>query len=173
MADPSLFDFMRIPASTLIALDNRTIHFAMQPYHYIVRLVHVVAMAAFFGAIGLLDFRLMGWRAAIPLRAFADHALPWLYATFGVAVATGIALFAYEPLRAGSRAYFTPKMAFIIFGLANALLFHRTGYLRAIAAEGAMPASAKFAGLVSFTLWTAVIACSSLNAEPAPKVLLR
>ena len=173
MADPSLFDFMRIPASALIAADNRTLHFAMQPYHYLVRLAHVVAMAAFFGAIGLLDLRLLGWRGTIPLRAFADHALPWLYATFGVAVATGVALFAYEPLRVGSHAYFAPKMAFIAFGLANALLFHRTSYLRALATEGTMPPSARVAGAVSLVLWTAVLACASLDAEPAPKVLLR
>ncbi len=173
MADPSLFDFMRIPAPVLIALDDRVLHFAMQPYHYLVRLAHVVSMGAFFGAIGLLDLRLMGWRGTVPLKAFAEHALPWLYVTFGVAAATGVALFLYQPLRVGSHAYFAPKMALIALGLGNALLFHRTGYLRALAAEGAMPARARLAGAVSLALWTGVIVFSSLNVEPAPKVLLR
>lgn len=173
MADPSLFDFLRIPAPALIALDNRTLHFALQPYHYLIRLAHVVAVGAFFGAIGLLDLRLMGWRGTVPLRSFAEHALPWLYATFGVAAVTGAALFAYAPVHVGSHAYFAPKLALIVLGLANAFVFHRTSYLRALAAEGVLPVGARLAGAVSLTLWAAVMVCSSLNVEAAPKVLLR
>lgn len=172
MADPSLFDIVRIPAATLIALDHRPYHFALQPYHYIVRLLHVVTMAAFFGGIGLLDLRLMGWRAAVPLRAFAEHALPWLYATFAMAAATGLALFLYDPVRIGSRAYWTPKLIAIALGLGNALLFHRTSYLRALTPESGLPRSARIAGAVSLALWTAAVVFSSLNVESAPKVLL-
>ena len=173
MADPSAFDFIRIPAAALIALDNRALHFAMQPYHYVVRLVHVLAVGAFFGGIGLLDFRLMGWRGTVPLRSFAEHVLRWLYVTFAVAVASGAALFAYDPVHVGSHPYFAPKMALIALGLANALLFHRTSTLTAVAAEGAAPPAARIAGVVSLAIWTAVIVCSSLNVEPAPRVLLR
>ena len=75
MADPSIFAAIRIPTTTLIALDNRPLHFALQPYHHLVRLLHVLARAAFFGGIGLLDFRLMGWRGTVPLRSFAEHVL--------------------------------------------------------------------------------------------------
>ena len=173
MADPSFFDAVRIPAATLIGLDYRPYHFLLQPYHYIVRVVHLVTMGAFFGGIGLLDLRLMGWRASVPLRAFAEHTLPWLYATFGVACVTGVALFLFDPVKIGSRAYWTPKLIAIGLGLANALMFHRTSYLRTLAAEGALPRSARVAGAVSLVLWTAAVVFSSLNAESAPKVLLR
>lgn len=174
MADPSLFDVLRIPAETLIALDDRDLHFQMQPYHFLIRMVHVVSMAAFFGGIGLLDFRLMGWRAAAPLRQFTEHVLPWLYVTFAVAVATGAALFAYDPVHAGSHAYFAPKILLVALGLANALAFHRTSYIRAMAVgDGAPPVSARIAGALSLALWTGVVVCASLNVEDAPKVLLR
>lgn len=173
MADPSLFDAVRIPTETLIALDYRPYRFALQPYHHIVRLLHVVTMAAFFGAIALLDLRLMGWRATVPLRAFAQHALPWLFATFALAAITGVMLFVYDPVRIGSRAYWSPKLIAIALGLANALLFHRTSYLTALAAEGAPPRSARIAGALSLALWTAAVVFSSLNVESAPKVLLR
>ena len=65
MIDPSqaLAGF-RIPSDLLIAMDNRDLHFALQPYHFIIRAVHVLAMAAFFGGIVVLDLRLMGLRAA-------------------------------------------------------------------------------------------------------------
>jgi hypothetical protein len=173
MADPSLFDFMRIPTDIFIALDDRPLHFAMQPYHFVIRLVHVLAMAAFFGGIGLLDLRLLGWRGTVPLRAFADHVLPWLYVTFAVAVVTGVALFAYDPVHVGSHAYFAPKLALIVLGLANAALFHRTGTLKALAAQDALPMSARVSGAVSLALWTGVVVCSSLNVESVPMVFLR
>ncbi len=135
MADPSLFDPIRIPVSALVALDWRPYHFALQPFHYLVRTAHVAAMGAFFGGIGLLDFRLMGWRATVPLRAFAEHVLPWLWATFGIAVATGVALFLYDPVHVGAHAYWAPKLLAVALGLANAAMFHRTSYVAALAAE--------------------------------------
>jgi hypothetical protein len=173
MADPSLFDPIRIPVSTLVALDWRPYHFAAQPYHYVVRAAHVVAIGAFFGGIGLLDMRLMGWRGTVPLRAFAEHVLPWLWATFGVALVTGIALFLYDPVHVGAHAYWTPKLLAVTFGLANAALFHRTGYVAALAAEARLPVSARAAGAVSLACWTAAVVFACLDAEGPPKVLLR
>ncbi len=173
MSDPHSLAFLRIPFETLIALDWRPYHFAVQPMHHLVRMLHILSMAAFFGAIGLLDLRLMGWRGTVPLRAFADHALPWLHVTFGTAVVTGLALFFYAPVQVGSHAYFVPKLILIGLGMANAVLFHRTSYLRALAVEGPMPASARLAGAASLAIWTAVVVCATLNVEAAPKVLLR
>jgi len=173
MADPSLFDPIRIPTQALIALDNRPLHFALQPYHYVIRLTHIVSMGAFFGGIALLDLRLLGWRGTVPLRAFAESVLPWLYATFGVVVLTGLLLFLYDPVHVGAHAYFAPKLVLIALALGNALLFHRTSYLAALASERITPSSARLAGAVSLLLWAAVVVCSSLNVEPAPKVLLR
>jgi hypothetical protein len=173
MADPNALDFLRIPSATLIGLDWRPFHFALQPFHYLVRLVHILSMAAFFGGIGLLDLRLMGWRGTVQLRPFAGHVLPWLYATFAVAVLTGIALFVYDPVHVGSHAYFTLKLILTALGLANAALFHRSGYLAALAAETKMPRQARIAGAVSLAIWTGVVICACLNVEAPPKVLLR
>ena len=173
MADPGLFDPIRIPAQTLAALDWRLYHFALQPWHYLVRVTHIVSMAAFFGGIGLLDFRLMGWRGTVPLRAFAEHVLPWLWTTFAVAAVTGVTLFLYDPVHVGSHAYWTPKLLAIALGLANAALFHRTGYVAALAAEARMPASARVAGTLSLACWTATVAFACLDTEAMPKVLLR
>ena len=136
-------------------------------------MVHLLSMAAFFGGVGLLDLRLMGWRGTVRLRPFADHVLPWLYVSFGIAVATGIALFLYDPVHVGSHAYFSLKLVLTVLGLANAGVFHRTGYLVALSSEESMPAYARWAGAVSLALWTAVFVCACLNVEAPPKVLLR
>jgi hypothetical protein len=173
MAFPTPLDVLRIPSDVLIVLDNRAFHFALQPYHYLVRSTHIVSVAGFFGGIALLDLRLMGVRNAVPLRAFAEHVLPWLYGAFGVAVISGAALFFYDPLHVGAHAYFTLKLVFIVLGLANAALFHRTAYVRALAAETIMPKAAKIAGAVSLVFWLGVMICASLNVEAAPRVLLQ
>jgi hypothetical protein len=173
MADPSVFDAVRIPANVLVALDWRPLHFAMQRYHYLVRLGHVVSMAAFYGGIALLDLRLLGVRGAVRLKPFADHVLPALYVTFAVAMVTGVALFLYAPVHVGAHAYFVPKLIAIALGLVNAAIYHRTGYLNALAAEERLPSSARIAGALSLAFWTAAVAFACLNVEPAPRVILR
>ena len=130
-------------------------------------------MGAFFGSVGLLDFRLMDWRGTVPLRCFAEHVLPWLWVTFAAAAATGVLLFLYNPARVGTHAYWAPKLVAVALDLANAAMFHRTGYVAALAAEGVMPASARAAGLLSLACWTTAVVFASLDTEAAPKLLLR
>ena len=173
MGNPSILDPLRLPVAVLVSLDWRPYHFALQPYHYLVRTAHIVSMAAFFGGIGLLDFRLMGWRGTVPLRSFAEHVLPWLWVTFAVAVVTGVALFLYDPVHVGTHRYWTPKLIAIGLGVANALRFHRTGYVMALAAERRIPAAARIAGAISLLCWTMALVCACLDTEAAPKVLLR
>ena len=173
MADPSAFDFIRIPPQMLAALDWRPYHFAVQPFHYLIRVAHMLSMAAFFGGIALLDLRLISWRRKLPLRPFADQVLPWLYATFGLAIATGLALFFYDPVQVGSHAYFTLKLILVALGVGNAALFRRTGHLASLTADTPMTVHPRIVGAVSLTLWTGVIICACLNVEAAPKVLLR
>lgn len=173
MSDPHTIVFLRIPFEALIALDNRSLHFAMQPYHHLVRMAHILSMSAFFGGIGLLDLRLMGIRSTVPLKGFAEHVVPWLYASFAVAIGSGIALFLYDPVHVGSHAYFTLKLILVVGGLANAAAFHRTAYVAALSAKTSMPTSARVAGTVSLILWIGVVVCACLNVEAAPKVFLR
>src|SRR3954468_11759354 len=146
MALPNPFDFLKLPVDLLIALDNRPFHFVMQPVHYLVRMVHLLSVAAFFGGIGLLDLRLLGARVAMPLRDLADFVLPWLWATWGVAMVTGVALFFYNPVHVGAHPYFTLKLLLIVGGLFNALAFHRLAYADALVAQGAPPRTARVAG---------------------------
>jgi hypothetical protein len=173
MADPSLFDAFRIPSETLIALDNRTFHFALQPFHYLLRMTHMMSAAAFFGGIVLFDLRLAGLRAHVKLKAFARDTLPWLYVTFGLAMLSGILLFLYDPVHMGSRAYFVPKMMMIFLGLVNTLIYRRFAFRFALREPPVTPRSARWAGALSLVFWVGVMAFSSMNAEGVPKLLLR
>lgn len=173
MFDPSqaLAGF-RIPSDLLIALDNRDLHWALQPWHFIIRAVHVLSVSAFFGGIVVLDLRLMGVRATAPLQGFVQLIIPWLYGTFAVVLVTGVGLFLYDPLSVGSHAYFSLKLIFLVLGLANAMVFHQWAMDGALKAEAKMPRRARIGGAISLALWTLVMLSASLNVEGTPKVLL-
>jgi len=177
MAYPNLLDFARIPTEALVALDWRPYHFAIQPYHYLIRITHIVSMAGFFGGIAALDLRLLGWRRALPLRPFIEQIVPWLYLTFGIAFISGCALFFYDPVHVGSHSYFTLKLILTALGVANAILFRRSGYLATLTGDPATAESAivhvRLFGALSLAIWIGVVVCACLNVEAAPRVLLR
>jgi uncharacterized membrane protein len=175
MADPSLFDAVRLPSEVLIALDNRTLHFAMQPWHYLIRMAHILSTAAFFGGILLFDLRLIGIRSYAKLRAFSGDAFPLIHTSFAIAMVTGVLLLLYDPLHMGSRAYFMPKIILIVLALINAAVCHRFFFKEALAKEPGTPTptSSKIAGTLSIAFWIGVMVFSSMNAEGVPKVLLQ
>ncbi len=99
-----------------------------------------------------------------------------LRGSLAVAIATGVALFLYDPVHVGSHAWFLPKLALLALALANAAAFHRGGYAMALARDGtgtAMPTRARLAGAVSLALWFGVMVFACLNTEEAPRLLLR
>ena len=164
---------VQAPGVTMTWFARWPYRFATQRYHYLIRTAHILSMALFFGGIRLLDLRLVGWRGTVPLKPFAEHVLPWLYGTFVVSVATGVLLFLYDPVHAGSRAYWTPKLIAIALGLANAALYHRTGYVAVLPAEARVPTSARVAGALTLICWSAAVVFAPLNTEAMPRVILR
>jgi hypothetical protein len=173
MPDPHALSFLYIPSDLLIALDNREYRFALQPFHHLVRMVHILSISAFFGAIILLDLRLTGIRPALQLKALSELVMPWVYWTFGIGVVSGLMLFFYDPVHVASHAYFSLKLILIVIGMFNAALFNRNGFVLALNAPGAMPRHARIIGAVSLMIWAGVMICATLNVEAEPKVLLR
>jgi hypothetical protein len=173
MPDPHALSFLYIPTDILVGLDNRDYRFAMQPFHHLVRMTHILSISAFFGAIVLLDLRLIGLRPALSLKALCDLVMPFVYWTFGIGIATGLLLFFYDPVHVASHAYFSLKLILIALGMGNAAMFNRQGFGVALTASGAMPRHARIIGTVSLLIWVGVMICAMLNVEAAPKVLLR
>ena len=169
MTDSNLFEAIRIPADLLIAMDWRPYHFLFQPVHFIVRILHILSMAAFFGFIGLLDIRLIGGFKVFSLRTLEAALRPWLYSTFATATVTGVLLFFYDPVRIGSRAFWVPKLISIALGLGNVVFLHRINYIDRFEAGDRR---IRYAGMFSLAMWTLALVFACLNAEEAPKLLL-
>ncbi len=173
VSDFHALSFMAIPPDILAALDNRPFRFALQPVHHLIRMAHILSVSAFFGAIVVLDIRLMGFKPAVPLRALSSSILRWSVETFAVAMISGLLLFFYDPVHVGSHAYFTLKMVLIVVAMANAALFNLSGFSEALTTTGPMPARARIIGAISLIAWLGVMVCADLNAEAAPRLMLR
>jgi hypothetical protein len=171
MDDPNPLAFAKLPLDLLTLLASRHLHDALQPLHHLIRLAHILAAGGFFGAVGLLDLRLLRARRSLPLAALAGHVHAWLVGSFAIVMATGAVLFAYDPIRVGSHAYFTPKLALLLLALGNAYRLHHGGLAGALASE-TPSVGARVAGAVSLAAWVGVMICASLNTEAAPRVPL-
>jgi hypothetical protein len=165
--------FMRLPFGLLTALDSRTLHFWMQPTHFLVRLLHILSMAGFFGIVLLIDLGLLRRTATARLRVLAEIGLPWLHGSFAVAFVTGIALFFYDPVHVGSHGYFVPKLVLLVLALVNTSVGHRRRYGAVLYGDAPATAGTRGIALLSILLWTGVVVCACLNTEAVPKVFLR
>ncbi len=98
----------------------------------IVNLCHIVGVASLFGAIVVLDLRLIGLGRRTPIAALADAAVP--VATFGftVAATTGIGLLSTKATEYIGNPFIYIKFTAVAAGLLNALALNRSAAWRAL-----------------------------------------
>lgn len=128
----------------------------------VVNLIHILGVAALFGAVLILDLRLLGvWRRA-PLSAISAAAAPIAMAGFAVAAPSGVCLLATDALAYQDNPFLLVKFAAIGLGLVNALVLRRTAAWRAHSTGDLSRADARklaVIGAVSLVSWlTAVTA---------------
>ncbi|ATU73099.1 hypothetical protein CFR78_05075 [Komagataeibacter rhaeticus] len=165
--------FMRLPYEVLVALDSRMLHFWLQPVHYLIRIVHIISMALFFGMDMLFDFGILNRRMAGRIAPTAQLMVRPLHVNLAIAMVTGVILFLYDPVHIGSRAYLTPKLLLITLALLNAWWCHRSVYLSVLRGDAAPTLHGQTGACLSLCLWIGVMVMSCLNSEGVPKVFLR
>jgi hypothetical protein len=115
--------------------------------------VHIVGIALLVGNLVLLELRVWGGVAQLPLPALARATLPLALAGFGLVAVSGVLMFATQPGELLANRVFTLKLALVMLAGLNAALFH---------ARGGLDRPDRFARLqtaVSLGLWLAVIIC--------------
>ena len=127
---------------------------AAHPWAYpALEAVHLLGIALLLGNLVLLELRLWGRAAALPLPALARAALPLVLAGFGLAAASGLLMFATQPQELLANRLFTLKMGLLLLAGTNAAAFHaRGGLARA-------DALARAQTVLSLGLWLAVMVC--------------
>jgi hypothetical protein len=124
--------------------------------------VHVLTLTVFLGFVMLLDLRLLDVvMRRTPVATVFRQLNPWLFGAFAVMLATGISLFAGDPVLFYATIFFKLKMIFLLAAALNVVVFNFTlgRQLPQWDALAATPRGAKITGLVSLVLWIAVVAC--------------
>lgn len=125
---------------------------ASSPWAYpVLESLHIIGIGLLLGSLVLLELRVWGQAAALPVQALARLALPVTVAGFTVAVLSGLLLFAAAPAELLAKRLFILKMGLLMLAGLNAMWFHaRQGLQR-------LDATARAQALLSLVLWAAVI----------------
>jgi hypothetical protein len=124
----------------------------------VVNALHILGLAALFGAILALDLRLLGAARAIPAAPLARY-LPRVAAVgLGAAVVTGLALFSVQPHDYVANRAFLFKVTLVGAGALHAISVHRSAAWRRFAAEGgAVEKRLRVSAALSLAIWVAAI----------------
>lgn len=121
---------------------------------------HLLGMALMMAPVMMYDFRLIGvkWKAD-PVSKVKWSFLPITFFGFTLMVVTGALLLWSEPLKCYKSGYFRIKVVALILAGLNAMVFHSTIDRTTAQWDNSLPTPfrARVAGILSLTLWTAVI----------------
>ena len=91
-----------------------------------VNVIHVLGVATLFGAVLILDLRLLGLRRRTPLPPISTVAAPVAMAGFALAAASGVCLLAANALECEDNPVLLVKFSAIGLGLVNAIVLRCT-----------------------------------------------
>jgi hypothetical protein len=148
MASPAAFNALPVFSSL-----------AVHPWAYpALEVVHIVGIALLLGNLVLLELRVWGVAAALPLQPLARLSLSLSLCGFGLAVLSGLTMFATQPGELLSNRVFVIKMGLLMLAGCNAAAFHARGSLQRL------DAAARAQTALSLGIWLAVIICGRFIA---------
>ena len=116
-------------------------------------MVHISGIALLLGNLVLLELRVFGLGAALPVRELARLSLGLALSGFVIAAASGLLMFASQPAELLANRAFTLKMLLLFTAACNAAWFHGRGSL------DKLDVRARVQMVVSTLIWLAVLAC--------------
>lgn len=131
----------------------------------VVNLVHILGVSALFGAVLLLDLRLLGVWRSVPLALLARPVLPVAKTAFAVAAISGVCLLSSNGTEYIDNPFLLIKFPAIGAGLLNAVLLERLAAWQARGSRPLAPAEERtlaVAGGVSLASWLTAIAAGRM-----------
>jgi hypothetical protein len=131
----------------------------------IVNLIHIIGIAGLFGAICVLDLRLLGVWRSIPLGMLSRPAVNVAGTGVVVAATSGVFLLATKAVEYSQNPFLLPKFAFILLALLNLVVLHLTPSWRAHRVRDlTQPEYRSLAifGATSLVFWLGAITCGRL-----------
>jgi hypothetical protein len=130
---------------------------------YFVLLFHTFGLALLVGANALVDLRLLGFSASIPL-APLKRFFPIMWTGFGINAATGVLLLISYPTKALTNPVFYTKLVMIGFAIWILAKLQKEVFADATATEAAMMARGVTLAKWSLALWVGAISAGRLLA---------
>lgn len=138
---------MDAPLSALAALRTHA-------YAYpLLEVAHILGIALLLGNLVLLELRVWGVAPALPVRPLAQATIWLMGCGFALVAASGLLMFASQPLELIANRAFLLKVCLLVLAAANAAWFHARDSLEKL------DHIARFQTLVSVLIWVAVVVC--------------
>jgi hypothetical protein len=115
--------------------------------------VHIAAIGLLLGNLVLLELRVFGMGAALPVKPLARLSLGLAATGFCLAATSGLLMFASQPEELLANRIFLVKMLLLLAAACNAGLFHARDSL------SKMDIPARVYMVISTALWLSVVAC--------------
>lgn len=115
--------------------------------------LHLAGVALLLGNLVLMELRVFGWGAALPVRDLARLALTLAVAGFGLAALSGLLMFAAQAAELIANRAFTLKMLLLLAAACNAGWFHGRSSL------DKLDTLARAQMVLSTLIWLAVLGC--------------
>lgn len=127
---------------------------AAHPWAYpMLEVLHLLGVALLLGNLLLLELRVFGLGAPLPVEPLARLSLSLAGLGFALAAVSGLTMFATMPQELLANRVFTAKMALMALAGCNAGLFHgRDSLIK-------LDATARWLMVVSSVLWLLVLTC--------------
>jgi hypothetical protein len=127
---------------------------AEHPWAYpALEVIHLLGIGLLLGSLAVLDLRVWGRAATLPVRPLAGLSLACSVTGFGLAASSGLLMFATQPQELLANRAFVLKMGVLFLAGLNAAAFHARGSL------DRLDCVARAQTLASLALWVAAIAC--------------
>lgn len=124
------------------------------PWAYpMLEVMHILGIGLLLGNLTLLELRVFGWGAALPVRPLARLSLTLVLLGFSLAAASGLLMFATQAGELLANRAFTVKMLLLVLAACNAGWFHVRRSL------DRLDAMARALMVLSSAIWLLVLTC--------------
>lgn len=129
-------------------------------------IVHILGIVLLVGSAFSFDLRLLGFSANLPMAGMAHFLLPWARRGLILIIPSGLLLFITNAGALGMDPTFWLKMALLILGGLNALVFHKGVFAKLgdLDTSPKLPLRVQIHALFSVLVWISIIACGRLLA---------
>ena len=129
----------------------------------VIQVVHIVAIAASFASILMINARLFSIAGSSTMADTANRYIRVLWWSLVVLVLTGIGMIIGEPVRELINPIFWIKMILVVFGVLISIWFHK-GVLKHVAAGRDIVATDKATAVFLVILWMMIMYCGRFIA---------